>query len=53
MRLSFAVKVMGQPNLKSNDTRRWQQSPHLRISLGYLAEILAYFRKHQIDMYRM
>ena len=53
MRLGFAVKVLGQPNLKSNDTRRWQQSPHLRVSLGYLAEIFAYLRKRQIHMYRM
>jgi UV DNA damage endonuclease len=53
MRLGFAVKVMGQPNLKSNDTRRWQQSPHLRVSLGHLAEIFGYLRKHQIHMYRM
>ncbi len=53
MRLGFAVKVMGQPGLKSNDTRRWQQSPHLRVSLGYLAEIFSYLRKHQIHMYRM
>jgi UV DNA damage endonuclease len=53
MRLGFAVKVLGQPNLKSNDTRRWQQSPHLRVSLGYLAEIFGYLRKHQIHMYRM
>ena len=53
MRLGFAVKVMGEPNLKSNDTRRWQQGPHLRVSLGYLAEIFGYLRKHGIHMYRM
>ncbi len=53
MRLGFAVKVMGQPGLKSNDTRRWQQNPHLRVSLGYLCEIFAYLRKHRIHMYRM
>lgn len=53
MRLGFAVKVMGQPGLKSNDTRRWQQSPHLRVSLGYLCEIFGYLRKHGIPMYRM
>ncbi len=53
MRLGFAVKVMGQTGLKSNDTRRWQQSPHLRVSLGYLAEIFAYLRRHRIHMYRM
>jgi UV DNA damage endonuclease len=53
MRLGFAVKVMGQPGLKSNDTRRWQQGPHLRVSLGYLCEIFEYLRKHGIHMYRM
>ena len=53
MRLGFAVKVMGKPDLKSNDTRRWQQNPHLRVSLGYLAETFAYLRKHRIAMYRM
>ena len=53
MRLGFAVKVMGQPDLKSNDTRRWQQNPHLRVSLGYLAETFTYLRKHRIGMYRM
>lgn len=53
MRLGFAVKVMGQPGLKSNDTRRWQAGPHLRVSLGYLCEIFAYLRRHGIPMYRM
>lgn len=53
MRLGFAVKVLGQAGLKSNDSRRWQQSPHLRVSLGYLCDIFAYLRKHQIHMYRM
>ena len=33
LRLGFAVKVLGQPDLKSNDTRRWQSNPHLRVSL--------------------
>jgi len=53
MRLGFAVKVVGQPGLKSNDTRRWQAGPHLRVSLGYLCEIFVYLRKHGISMYRM
>ena len=53
MRLGFPVKVMGKPGLKSNDTRRWQQNPHLRVSLGYLCEIFAYLRQHDIRMYRM
>ena len=53
MRLGFPVKVMGRPGLKSNDTRRWQQNPHLRVSLGYLCEIFAYLRQHDMRMYRM
>ena len=53
MRLGFAVKVMGKAGLKSNDTRRWQQNPHLKVSLGYLCEIFEYLREHDIHMYRM
>ena len=53
LRLGFPVKVMGRPDLKSNDTRRWQAEPHLRISLEYLDAIFGYLGKHGIDMYRM
>ena len=53
MRLGFAVKVMGQPGIKSGDTRRWQQGPHLKVSLGFLCETFGYLRKHGIHMYRM
>ena len=53
MRLGFAVKVIGKPGLKSNDSRRWQQNPHLKVSLGYLCEIFEYLRQHGIHMYRM
>ncbi len=35
MRLGFPVKVMGAPGLKSNDTRRWRQGPHLKTSLEW------------------
>ncbi len=27
LRLGFPVKVMGRPDLKSQDTRRWQKGP--------------------------
>ena len=37
--LGFAVLVLGQPGLKSNDTRRWQKNPHLLTSIGYLDAI--------------
>ncbi|HEY0602378.1 MAG TPA: UV DNA damage repair endonuclease UvsE [Herpetosiphonaceae bacterium] len=53
LRFGFAVKVLGQPDLKSNDARRWQNGPHLRVSLGYLRDIFAYLDKHKITMYRM
>ena len=53
MRLGFPVKVMGGGGIKTSDTRRWQQNPHLRVSLGYLCEVVGYLRKHGIHMYRM
>lgn len=53
LRLGFPVKVMGKPELKSNDTRRWAQNPHLRVSLEYLDQILDYLDRHDIRMYRM
>ena len=53
MRLGFPVKVMGGGGMKSSDTRRWQANPHLRVSLGYLCDVLGYMRKHGLHMYRM
>jgi len=53
MRLGFAVKVLAQAGLKSNDTRRWQSSPHLSVSLAYLRDILVYLQQAQVRMYRM
>ena len=52
-RLGFPVKVMMRPDLKSNDTRRWQAGPHLRTSLECLDAILDHCAKHRIRMYRM
>ncbi|MCZ0960027.1 UV DNA damage repair endonuclease UvsE [Paracoccus benzoatiresistens] len=53
LRLGFPVKVMGRPGMKSNDTRRWQQNPHLKTSLEYVDAILDYLVEAGIDMYRM
>ncbi|MBV9076527.1 MAG: UV DNA damage repair endonuclease UvsE [Methylobacteriaceae bacterium] len=53
LRLGFPVKVMGKPDLKSNDTRRWQKGPHLKVSLEYLDGILDYVAKHGVGLYRM
>ncbi len=52
-RFGFAVLVLGQPGLKSNDTRRWQKNPHLLTSIEYLHGIFAYLEKQKITMYRM
>ena len=53
MRLGFAVKVLGEADLKSNDARKWQSNPHLRVSIGYLHAIFDYLAKNAITMYRM
>ncbi|WP_243455646.1 UV DNA damage repair endonuclease UvsE [Sphingosinicella sp. BN140058] len=53
LRLGFPVKVMGRPDLKSNDTRRWQKDPHLKTSLEYVDSILDYLAEVKIDMYRL
>lgn len=50
--LGFAVKVLGQ-SLPSHDTRRWQNAPHLRVSLGYLDKLLDYLIAQDIHFYRM
>ena len=53
LRLGFPVKVLGRPDLKSNDARKWRSGPHLRVSLGYLRAIFDYLDAHSIRMYRM
>jgi UV DNA damage endonuclease len=53
LRLGFPVKVMGRPDLKSNDTRRWRQNPHLKTSLECVDLILDYLAEVEIDMYRL
>ena len=53
LRLGFPVKVMTRPDLKSNDTRRWQKNPHLKTSLEYIDAILDHVHKKRISMYRM
>ena len=34
LRLGFPVKVLSLPDVKSNDTRRWANNPHLKVSLS-------------------
>jgi UV DNA damage endonuclease len=53
MRLGFAVKVLGREGLKSNDSRRWQNNPHLRVSIEYVNAIFDYLEATGISMYRI
>ena len=53
MKLGFPVKVLARPDLKSNDTRRWKNEPHLKVSLEYLDAILDHCAKEGVAMYRM
>ncbi len=51
--LGFVVKPLARPELKSHDSRRWQNSPHLSVSLAYLRDLFGYLASTGIKMYRM
>lgn len=53
MRLGFVVKPLARPELKSHDSRRWQNSPHLSVSLAYLRDVFTYLGEAGIAMYRI
>jgi UV DNA damage endonuclease len=44
---------MGRPDLKTQDTRRWQKNPHLKCSLELLDPVLDYLKSRDLDMYRL
>lgn len=50
--LGVPVKVMAAP-LRSHDSRRWQNQPHLSVSLAYLRDLLHYLHRHDIHFYRV
>lgn len=52
-RLGFAVKVAGREGIRSNDARRWQSNPHLRVSMEFLRETLDYLDEIDVRMYRI
>lgn len=52
LRLGFPVKVLGEP-LRSHDSRRWQNAPHLSVSLAYLRDVFGYLHRKQIRFYRL
>jgi len=51
-RIGFACTVLGI-DVRANDTRKWQNSPHLRVSLENVTKILAYAYSLGIRMYRL
>jgi UV DNA damage endonuclease len=51
-RLGIPVKLLGAP-LRSHDSRRWQNNPHLSVSLAYGRDILTYLQQHDIHFYRL
>jgi UV DNA damage endonuclease len=53
MRLGFVVKPLAQPTLRSHDSRRWQNNPHLSVSLMYLRDVFRYLSESNIRMYRV
>lgn len=52
-RLGVAVKLLGASGLPSHDSRRWQNSPHLSVSLAYLRDIFVYLQRQEIFFYRL
>ncbi len=52
-RLGFACVVLGREGMKAHDARRWQNNPHLRVSIGYLHAIFDYLDDVDIRMYRI
>lgn len=51
-RLGVPVKLLGAP-LRPHDSRRWQNAPHLSVSLAYVRDILEYLHANQIHFYRL
>lgn len=52
-RLGVPVKVAGATGLRSHDSRRWQNQPHLSVSLAYLRDVFDYLHRRQIRFYRL
>lgn len=52
MRLGFACTVMGL-DVRAHDTRKWQNNPHLCVSLENVGKILRYAHGLGIRMYRL
>ena len=52
-RLGFAVKVLGGGGLKSCDSRRHQNAPHVLRSVELLHAVFDYLERNDVHMYRL
>jgi UV DNA damage endonuclease len=52
-RLGFAVKILGDGGLPTNDARRWQSEPHLSVSLEYLDAAFDYLDRIDVRVFRL
>jgi UV DNA damage endonuclease len=52
-RLGFAVKILGGGGMKTADSRRWQNGPHLSHSLELLDAAFGYLDRHDLRMFRL
>jgi UV DNA damage endonuclease len=53
VRLGFPEKVLGRGGLSERDGRRWQNAPHLRVSIEKVHAIVDYLRDEELRMYRI
>ncbi|MBX3013517.1 MAG: UV DNA damage repair endonuclease UvsE [Caldilineaceae bacterium] len=51
-RLGFPVSPLGE-SLRTHDSRRWQNQPHLSVSLAYLRDLFGYLQRQSIQFYRL
>ena len=52
-RLGFACLVRGRRGMKSYDGRKWQNEPHLRVSIGLLRDVFDYLDAIDVRLFRL
>jgi UV DNA damage endonuclease len=52
-RLGFAVKILGEGGLRTNDARRHQSEPHLSVSIEFLHGAFDYLDRIDVRVFRL
>jgi UV DNA damage endonuclease len=52
-RLGFACLVRGKPKMKTYDGRKWQNGPHLRVSIELLRDVFHYLDAIDVRLFRL